>query len=429
LILVLILVGSGIAYLFLRDHAAPSLTLTPASGPVSLKRTPVLRIEDDGAGLKDLLVNVSQEGKVTELLRTTFERGTSKREIPLPLNKLKLKNGPFSVNVQAGDHAVLGNAVEQSFALEFDTRPPVVSVLTTAHNFNQGGAGLVLYRVSEDTERNGVQLGERFFPGFLQEEGFYACLIPFPYDMTRSDFVPRILAVDKAGNERTAGFYYHTNARPARQDRINLSDRFLANKMPDFQHLFPETTDPAQLFLKVNRELRARNRAKLKELAEQSADRPLWQGAFLRLPNAAMRADFADRRHYYLNGRRIDRQTHLGIDLASVANAPVPAANSGTVIFADDYGIYGQCIILDHGLGLQTLYAHLSSMDVAVGDQVKKGQNLGRTGTTGMAGGDHLHYGVILAGQPINPREWWDATWLKHNFLDKWAHASGQQSN
>ncbi|MEZ4484468.1 MAG: M23 family metallopeptidase [Syntrophotaleaceae bacterium] len=134
-----------------------------------------------------------------------------------------------------------------------------------------------------------------------------------------------------------------------------------------------------------------------------TASSPAWQGAFLRLPNAANRAGFNEQRSYLYGGNKVDQQTHLGIDLASLANSPVPAANSGKVVFADYLGIYGNCVIVDHGLGLQTLYAHLSTIDANVGDQVDKGSILGRTGATGMAGGDHLHYGVTIAGIPVNP--------------------------
>jgi murein DD-endopeptidase MepM/ murein hydrolase activator NlpD len=120
------------------------------------------------------------------------------------------------------------------------------------------------------------------------------------------------------------------------------------------------------------------------------------------------------------NGKEIDHQTHLGIDLASTRHAPIPAAANGRVVVAaHDFGIYGNAIIIDHGLGLQSLYSHLSQIDVAVGDTVKRGQIIGKTGATGMAGGDHLHFGVLCSGIPVNPYEWWDGTWIKNNITSK----------
>ncbi|MCD4688620.1 MAG: M23 family metallopeptidase [Desulfuromonadaceae bacterium] len=421
--LLLVVVFAGGGFFLLRDNQAPSLTLTPSVGPISAKRPPVLTLEDEGAGLKNVLVTVTQGDQTIELLRSDYQRGTASRLLDLSLKDVKLKNGPLTLEVTATDQAILANTVSESFSFDYDSRPPVVSVLTRAHNLNQCGAGLVLYKVSEEVERSGVQIGEYFFPGYLQEKGFYACLFAFPYDMQQAAFLPRLIAVDRAGNERKASFYYHTNPRPPKRDRINLSQQFLDSKMPKFQDRYPEAENMLDIFLCVNRELRQQNRTKLKEFSRQTAASPSWQGAFLRLPNAANRAGFNEQRAYIYGGNKVDQQTHLGIDLASLANSPVPAANSGSVVFADYLGIYGNCVVVDHGLGLQTLYAHLSTISASVGDQVDKGQIIGRTGATGMAGGDHLHYGVVIAGVPVNPVEWWDPNWIKHNFSNKWKAA------
>ena len=83
--------------------------------------------------------------------------------------------------------------------------------------------------------------------------------------------------------------------------------------------------------------------------------------------------------------------------------------------------------ILDHGLGLFTLYAHLSSIDVKVGDSVAKRQILGKTGETGLAVGDHLHFGVYLDGVAVLPVEWWDQKWIDDNITPKLEGKSGQE--
>jgi murein DD-endopeptidase MepM/ murein hydrolase activator NlpD len=104
---------------------------------------------------------------------------------------------------------------------------------------------------------------------------------------------------------------------------------------------------------------------------------------------------------------------HLGFDLASTAAAPIVAANAGHVLHAGWLGIYGNAVIVDHGLGIASLYAHLSSVEVAIGTPVVKGQPLGRSGATGLAGGDHLHFTVLVGGNPVNPVEWWDPGWIR----------------
>ncbi len=181
----------------------------------------------------------------------------------------------------------------------------------------------------------------------------------------------------------------------------------------------------SRFFLKVNGEMRAQNVQALLEIGKQTASEPLWQGAFIR-PLGAPRGMFAQGRTYYHQGKEIDRATHLGIDIAGLAQMPVPAANRGTVVFADYFGIYGNCIIIDHGLGLQSLYAHLSQMEVKVGETVEKEQEIGRSGATGMAGGDHLHFGILVHGVEVMPLEWWDASWLNNNIAGKLAEAASR---
>lgn len=426
MIVLLLIVGAAVGYLILRDNQAPQITLNPASGAVSGKKPPMLTLQDSSAGLKTLIVSATQDGKVSELINKAWERGVKQEDIALPMEKLAKKNGPLQIHVTVTDYATLANRGEQNFTLEYDTKPPVISVLTTAHNVYEGGAGLTMFRVNEEVKYAGVQVADRFFPAYLQDNGVYACLFAWPHTTQRSAFTPRVVVEDLAGNQRTGGFYYQPIPRPPSVDQISVSQQFLDNKMPDFQQYYPETTDPLQLFLRVNGELRAKNVARLNELATKTANRPLWEGAFLRLPNAAPRAGFNDQRDYMYNGQKVDHQTHLGLDLASLAASPVPASNSGTVVLAEDFGIYGQCVVIDHGLGLQSLYSHLSSIDVSVGDQITKGQILGRTGATGMAGGDHLHFGIILAGIEINPREWLDGHWITDNFTSKWDQVMAQ---
>jgi murein DD-endopeptidase MepM/ murein hydrolase activator NlpD len=128
---------------------------------------------------------------------------------------------------------------------------------------------------------------------------------------------------------------------------------------------------------------------------------------------------FADQRTYVYQGKDVDAQTHLGFDLAVVARTPVPAANRGVVLLARYFGIYGNTVVVDHGLGLATLYSHLSSIDVAEGRAVEQGTILGHTGATGLAGGDHLHFTTLVRGLQVNPVEWWDGAWIRDRVAGK----------
>lgn len=423
LVIVFLALAFG-GFLIMRDMAPPTISVTPGDGPISARKALLVKVDDDGAGLRSLVVTVSQGGRTVNLFSRDYPTGTASVEETLFLLDDGLQDGAVELQVQAADRAYLGlgrgNRAAASLTYSIDNKPPQVAVLSAQHNINQGGSALVAYNVSEEVTQTGVRVGDRIFPGHRQASGVYLALFAFPWDMEPAAFAPKVVAIDAAGNERAAGFYYHLTAKAFPTDRINISERFLANKIvPDFQHFFPETSDPLQLFLRVNRELRNRNLTTILDYGRQTAPVKLWDGVFGAQPNAAVPGAFAQRRTYYHNEQVIDHQTHLGIDLASLAQAAVPAANAGRVIHADDLGIYGQCVIIDHGLGLQTLYGHLSQIQVTAGDEVTKGQVIGRTGTTGLAGGDHLHYDVLVAGQQVNPLEWWDDRWISHNILGK----------
>ena len=429
-LLVLVVAAALLAggFLLLRDLTAPSVTLAPEGGALSSRRPLTVTVADPGVGLRTLQVTAVQGGRSTVLLSRDYPPGSTLVAETLSLSGSGLQEGPVEVQVQAIDHARIrfgrGNAAEQTARFVIDNQPPQITVLSTQHNVNQGGAAVAVYSLSEEPAQTGVRVGERLFPAFRQPSGAYVCFFALPWNMPPTAFAPKVYAVDPAGNERSAGLYYHIKPRSFPTDRINITESFLDNKIvPDFQRFFPEFSDPLELFLKVNRDLRKENIAKVFEVGQQSAPTPLWAGVFLRQPNAAVPGYFAQPRTYLHNGLIIDHQTHLGIDLASTARAPVPAANSGRVVFADDLGIYGYCVIIDHGLGLQTLYGHLSQIDVALGAEVNRGETVGRTGTSGLAGCDHLHFDVLVSGQQVNPIEWWDPNWLRNNVTDKLALA------
>ena len=189
--------------------------------------------------------------------------------------------------------------------------------------------------------------------------------------------------------------------------------------MPEFWNIYPNLRGKyLETFVKVNTELRKKNHQEIRRICSISQPTPLWQGAFIR-PRGARRAGFVDQRTYYYKGKAISHSVHQGVDIASIAHAPVIAANHGIVVYRDYLGIYGNTIIIDHGLGLFSLYGHLSNFQVEKNQQVKKGDVIGYTGTTGLAGGDHLHFSILVQGEFVNPVEWWDAHWVKNNITQK----------
>jgi len=145
------------------------------------------------------------------------------------------------------------------------------------------------------------------------------------------------------------------------------------------------------------------NDAVLVQLAQKTQPAFLWREPFLPMVNTAIKASFAERRSYVYDGKTVDEQNHLGLDMASVRADPVPASNDGVVVFASYLGIYGNCVVIDHGYGLETRYGHLLAFSVGKDDQVKRGDVIGQVGSTGRATGNHLHYEVLANGTLLNP--------------------------
>lgn len=422
IVLLLAAVGGG-AYLLFRDTTPPAIALDPPQGPVSHTTEFRLALADDVSGVKAYSVVATQDNTVLTIQDQTLSHMPADLVQSFSLPAGGLKDGPFQIVVTAVDNSFSGFGSgaksTRSWNFELDSRPPMVGVVSTQHNIRQGGAGFVIYEISEEPASTGVQVGDWFFPGHRMADGRFGSLFAWPYNMSKDEFSPRVTAADPAGNVRTVGFSFFPKTRDFKSDIIRIPDSFLQRKMPEFQSAFPEETDPLQLFLRVNRDMRKANRQALRQIGRDTADHFIFEGAFARMKNAAPMSGFADHRTYTHESEVIDEQYHLGIDLASVKNDEVPAANHGRVVFAGEFGIYGGCVIIDHGMGLQTLYAHLSRIDVTSGQDVSKWDVIGLTGATGMAGGDHLHYAVVISGLPVHPVEWFDGRWIRHNVTDR----------
>jgi murein DD-endopeptidase MepM/ murein hydrolase activator NlpD len=308
-------------------------------------------------------------------------------------------------------------ATTMELALPVRLVPPSLGVRSTQHYVAQGGAEVVVYDVGPTSVRDGVEVGDWFFPGFPlpgggERERF--ALFAVPWDVDDPAKV-RLVAADEVGNARSASFVDQFFPKPPARDDIQLDDRLLARVVPEILDNTPGLTSKGNLlddYLQINRDLRRANAEELRSLAGRSRREFLWTAPFLALPGGQVMSAFADRRTYFHQGREVDRQVHLGYDLASIARADVPAANAGVVVLARWLGIYGNTVVVDHGYGLMSLYAHLSSIAVAEGDTVGRGAVLGRSGTTGLAGGDHLHFSFLLQGLPVRPVEWWDPHWI-----------------
>jgi murein DD-endopeptidase MepM/ murein hydrolase activator NlpD len=270
------------------------------------------------------------------------------------------------------------------------------------------------------------------FPGSsvgIQDPAVRIAFFVLGYDQDR-DAQISVVARDVAGNQASGPLDHRVFPKPFAKSRIDVDDAFFQRVVSAIAENTPgagiDTTDLVKGFLTINRDLRRQNNQAIAELAKKTRPELLWKEAFAQLGNTAIESRFADYRTYFYKGQEIDRQVHLGFDLASLQRAAVTASNRGVVILTKYLGIYGNCVVIDHGLGVQSLYAHLSTIDAKEGDTVEKGQTIGRTGSTGLAGGDHLHFTLLVNGVAVNPVEMWDPHWMEDRVFRKIREAGGQ---
>ena len=438
-VLLVIVVGAlagGAWYLAPRfERNAPQIALTPetdvlGTGPVEIV------VRDQGAGLKSLSATLSVAGTEHSLAAEQYTQPESEKKITVAASKIRgLKEGPAVLKVTARDGSMWGwfkgneTVVEKN--LTIDVTPPTLELIADDRYINFGGAGAIVYKPSSDTVRSGVRIGDYFFPVAKgpvkgQPEHFFA-LFAHPYNVPAGSR-PVIVATDRAGNTREMPIAYELKNVNYRKSTIALSESFIQTKVaPLVKEADVRQGDPKEVFVAVNKRLRKENEDKINAFTSKSTPTILWEGSFTQLSNAKVEANFADLRTYTYQNQPLDTAYHLGYDLSVTKRYPVEAANGGRVAFAGDLGIYGNTVILDHGIGLFTLYSHLSSIDVKDGEAIKQKQILGRTGETGLAGGDHLHYGVYLHGVAVLPVEWWDAKWIADNIQPKLEGRSGEE--
>ncbi len=432
--LILLAAAGGLAgYLFTRfEGDAPVIDTLRAEVPIGAKDyMHSFRLSDEGAGIESVRVTLRNNGKDHELLAESYEGGlftgaASKepRSIDVMVNAraLGLSDGPATLTIEVRDYSWRGNVSRVEVPAVIDTRPPRLEAWTGLTYVRRGGSEMAVYRVGEDSIHDGAQVGEHFFPGYPHPADPNRRIVTYAIPpFSPADIAVHLVAEDRAGNRSSVPLTTRLLEQTFAEDQIQLSERFMQNKVIELGVDQPGTV--LEAYLSINRDMRQDNARTIAELCQKASPDRLWSGAFIQMPNSHVGARFAERRSYLLDGRVVDRQVHEGYDMASLARAAVPAANDGVVVFAGPLGIYGGTVILDHGLGLFSLYGHLSEVGVEVGTAVRKGDTIGRTGTTGLAGGDHLHFGMLVSGMFVDPIEWFDGRWIEEHLEPKFSLA------
>ncbi len=430
-IIALFLVGAGVAGYILFESESPQIGVTKQIVFIGENIELPVNAADHKSGLRSVTMEIKQNEIRKQLFNRTFQRkawfsqaGPAELKenavINISKNKKEFKDGEATLIITARDFSLAGmlkgNETVITIPVQIDTKSPRVTIEHAQRNIRQGGTGIVIYTVSESAPVHGVQIDDFFFPGFQlgQEENRFIAYIALPWDSERPQ-VSKVIARDQAGNSGKRTFRMNFRKIRNQPDNMYITDSFLKQKLPEFEIIYPKLSgSPIEKYLFINREIRSRNAATVLEVCQNPLPERLWEGRFIRMAGANM-AGFADQRIYYYKGEVVDHQVHLGVDLASTKNAPVGAANTGKVIFAEYLGIYGYTVIIDHGQGVFSLYSHLSRIDTEVNSMVNKNDLIGHTGISGMTGGDHLHFSMLIHGVFVTHLEWWDQSWLDAN--------------
>jgi murein DD-endopeptidase MepM/ murein hydrolase activator NlpD len=409
------------------EWKAPQVKLTPDTDVLALKPIEI-EVTEQGTGLESLKVVLSSGGTEHVLVDETYDQPVLQKKVTVAVTaKLTgIKEGPAILRISARDRSLWrlfrGNQTLLEKNLTIDVTPPTLELLADDPYINFGGVGVVAYKPAADTAISGVQIGKYFFPGYkgqTKDPANYLVFFAHPYDVAEGEKA-NLIATDKAGNARQLALAYTLKGVKYKKSTIPISDEFIQSKVaPLVTDVATRQKSAKEIFVAVNRGLRKENDDKLRAVGQKTTPKILWSGAFSQLSNSKVEANFADARTYIYQGEEIDKAYHLGFDLSVTKRYPIEAANSGIVTFTGDLGIYGNTVVIDHGLGLSTLYGHLSSIDVKEGEKVAQKQIIGKSGETGLAVGDHLHFGVYLNGIAVLPIEWWDEKWIRDNITPK----------
>lgn len=388
----------------LSEESLKSLSLIP------LQKT--FNLETDRP-VEELRIYAEQDGQKRELYSLRLSEPSKKLSFTLDAGKAGLKDGSARVLVEVSS----GFLQKKSYKIDalVDTTPPRFRVVSYTPSPTLGGSGAVKIKVEEEGSAR-MSLGGIWYSLHPLGDGYYFGLFPIRIDLPEGKTLS-VMVTDSAGNTALQTISLRIRETKFREDRIDIDEGFINRAIYPLLGEEGRGLEPLDAFRRVNEVWRSRDVGRLAELGKKSEPKVLWEGAFVQLPRSKVFATYGDIRHYYYQGQKVSESRHMGFDFASVERAPIPASNSGVVIFAGDLGIYGKTVVIDHGMGLMSLYGHLSEITLKEGHYVKKGEFIGRTGTSGLALGDHLHFGVLVHGYEVNPIEWLDPGWIRNNIL------------
>lgn len=398
-----------------------------------------LNASDSGSGLDEVVVRLVQNNVPKELIRKTFgaERVLNETlEVTVSPKELDLREGNAELQVLAFDKALWNNGARLSAIVEVNYLKPQITPLTPQQNGVLGGAEMVFYKVTgKPPEAHGVLAQGSLYSGFQAagwSDGFkdrtsvYLALYPIPASFDDSAEKMRLIARDSLGNSATNSFNYRIKQRRWSSFRTSLT----ADKGQHLREVLygyarrenlavRETGDIAVDLKSVIKALSISDEGFVRTALEQSSPTRSWSEAFLPPVNSSPTNSAGDQRIVLLDGTEIVRGPSSGVRFPVSRRTPVVAANNGSVVFIGTLGLLGNTIIVDHGFGLSSVYGHLSDVAVQRGTKVQRGQEIGKTGSTGLAQSEEVYFEMRIHGTPVSPNEWWDQSWVTDHIDNK----------
>lgn len=431
------------------ETSAPSIGFTGVveglgQVPVTIEAT----IEDSGAGLAWFSVQIQQGDKVYDLARRQRVNGAHKRQVQLTFSGRSsgLREGVASLVVVAADLSVFENRKSSQINFMVDYEKPSLEILLAQDKVLQGSTHLMFVKASDNTGRIevGLRVGEETFKAFparwldraFDDGSLYVIPFTVPLGLAAEEVSLRVYAEDAVGNGSSLPVEVEIVPRIPVAQELEITKTFVRE---DVRKVFAANESVVAGYLnKVGTELKFENpentrkrdreyfslvyevlapiqEQKIRALLESQRFDRLWFRPLQKQASSVI-SRYATLQKFLGEQDEFGSRLMTGYDLELSRGAEeVVAVSDGVVHFAGDCAHLKKCVIVDHGLGLASLYGNLETISIAVGTRVEVGHTLG-TGTLNALGRNrHFYLEVRLQGIPVEVKEWWSPQWFATN--------------
>ena len=324
-------------------------------------------------------VRVGPEGRAGPIEVRVDDRALNPGDQVL-VETASLPDGAHRVTVVAEDRSFRKNRTIATATLTTDNTPPKLLLESQPPTVQQGHTWLLRIRTDEPAAVE-ARFGDRDLP-IQQGNGFGWAVVGFSPTANPTTVPVVVVGRDLAGNQAEVGQAVQVAGEQFPSDAVQVEPTLASLLASD---------------------IRTEEDARLAQNYQKVSEPKLWEGRFLMPVTGEVITEFGSVRSYN-GGPTVGH--HAGADIAAGQGRNVVAPARGRVVLVDEVRLRGKVVILDHGLGVFTTYAHLAQIDVQVGQVVERGQAFAKVGSTGLSTGPHLHWELWVGGANVDPLEW-----------------------